>query len=165
MFRKLPRLPSSGMESTYAQGPLAHSYSQKFPTKHWQYISLKQILTKKLSMLWAGLCNQYSDWLRAGRSGDQIPAGARFSTTVQTDPGAHPACRTMGTGSLLGVMSSRGVMLTPLPLLVLWSRKSRAISLLPLWAIRPVQSLSACTRVEERKKNTIYCKFNQHRHI
>ena len=32
-------------------------------------------------------------------------------------------------------------------LLVLWSRKSRAISLLPLWAVRPVQSLSACTRV------------------
>ena len=28
-----------------------------------------------------------------------------------------------------------------------WSRKSRAIHLLPLWAVRPVQSLSACTRV------------------
>ena len=25
--------------------------------------------------------------------------------------------------------------------------KSRAISLLPLWAVRPIQSLSACTRV------------------
>ena len=35
----------------------------------------------------------------------------------------------------------------PSPLLVLWSRKSRAIPLLPLWAVRPVQSLSACTRV------------------
>jgi len=33
------------------------------------------------------------------------------------------------------------------PLLVTWSRKSRAISLLPLCAVRPVQSLSACTRV------------------
>ena len=31
------------------------------------------------------------------------------------------------------------------PLLVPWSRKSRAIPLLPLWAVRPVQSLSACT--------------------
>ena len=29
-------------------------------------------------------------------------------------------------------------------LLVLWSRKSRAIRLLSLWAVRPVQSLSAC---------------------
>ena len=35
----------------------------------------------------------------------------------------------------------------PPPLLVPWSRKSRAIPLLPLWAVRPVQSLSACTRV------------------
>jgi len=38
-------------------------------------------------------------------------------------------------------------MLTPHPLPVLWSWKSRAIPLLPLWAVRPVQSLSACTRV------------------
>ena len=28
-----------------------------------------------------------------------------------------------------------------------WSRKGRAIPLLPLWAARPVQSLSACARV------------------
>ena len=37
--------------------------------------------------------------------------------------------------------------LTHHPLLVPWSRKGRAIHLLPLWAVRPVQSLSACTRV------------------
>jgi len=35
----------------------------------------------------------------------------------------------------------------PLPILVPWSRKSKAIPLLPLRAVRPVQSLSACTRV------------------
>ena len=35
----------------------------------------------------------------------------------------------------------------PSPLLVPWSRKGRAIPLLPLWAVRPVQSFSACTRV------------------
>ena len=35
----------------------------------------------------------------------------------------------------------------PSHLPVPWSRKSRAISLLPLLAVRPVQSLSACTRV------------------
>jgi len=35
----------------------------------------------------------------------------------------------------------------PSPPLVPWSRKSRATLLLPLWAIWPVQSLSACTRV------------------
>ena len=39
------------------------------------------------------------------------------------------------------------MMLTPHPLLVPWSRKSRAIPLLHLWAVRPVQSLIACTRV------------------
>ena len=51
------------------------------------------------------------------------------------------------TGSFPGVKSGRGVTLTPHPLLMLWSRKGRAIPLLPLWAVRPVQSLSACTRV------------------
>jgi len=53
----------------------------------------------------------------------------------------------MGIGSFPGVNSGRGVMLSPHPLLVPWSRKSRAIPLLPLWAVRPVQSLSACKRV------------------
>jgi hypothetical protein len=73
--------------------------------------------------------------------------GTRFSALVQTDPGAHPASCTVGTGSFLGAKSGRGVTLTPHPLLVPWSRKIRAILLLPLWAVRPVQSLSACTRV------------------
>ena len=53
----------------------------------------------------------------------------------------------MGTRSFPGVKSGRGVSLTPHPLLVPWSWKSRAIPLLPLRAVRPVQSLSACTRV------------------
>ena len=46
-----------------------------------------------------------------------------------------------------GVKSGQGVTLTSHPVLVQWSSKSRAIPLLPLWAVRPVQSLSACTRV------------------
>jgi hypothetical protein len=33
------------------------------------------------------------------------------------------------------------------PSLCHWSRKSRTIPLLPLWAVWPIQSLSACTRV------------------
>jgi len=73
--------------------------------------------------------------------------GARFSAPIQTGPGSHPASCAMGTGSFLAVKSGRGVTLTPHPLLVPWSRKFRAIPLLPLWAVRPVQSLSACTRV------------------
>ena len=75
------------------------------------------------------------------------PGGARFSIPVQTSPGAHPVSCTMGTRSFPGVKSGRGVTLTPHPFLVPWSRKGRTIPLLPVWAVRPVQSLSACTRV------------------
>ena len=75
------------------------------------------------------------------------PGGARFSAPVQTGPGAHPASCKMGTGSFSGINRGRRVTLTPHALLVMWSRKSRAIPLLPLWAVRPLQSLSACTRV------------------
>jgi len=46
-----------------------------------------------------------------------------------------------------GVKSARAVTLTLHPLLVPWSWNNRAIPLLPLWAVQPVQSLSACTRV------------------
>ena len=46
-----------------------------------------------------------------------------------------------------GVKSGRGVTLTPHHLLVPWSWKGRAIPLLLLWTVGPVQSLSACTRV------------------
>jgi len=63
----------------------------------------------------------------------------RFATTTSV--------QTMGTGSFPGVKSGRSVRLTPHPLLVPWSKKGGAIPLLPLWAVRPVQSLSACTRV------------------
>ena len=72
---------------------------------------------------------------------------ARFSAPVQTGPGAYPASCTMGTTSFPGVKSGRSVALTSYPLPVPWSRKSIAIPLLLLWAVRPVQSLSACTRV------------------
>ena len=116
---------------------------------------LRNYLRETTSNMWAGQLIRYSDWLRAGRSGDRIPVGARFSAPVQTGPGAQRASCTMCTGSFPAVKSGQGVTLTPHPLLVSWSRKSRAIPLLPsraipllpLWAVRPVESLSACTRV------------------
>jgi TRAP-type uncharacterized transport system substrate-binding protein len=58
----------------------------------------------------AGIAQSFSDWLRAGRSGVRISVGKRFSVLDQTDPGAHPASYTMGTGSFSGVYRpERGV--------------------------------------------------------
>jgi len=88
--------------------------------------------------------SRYSDCLRSGRSGDRIPVGARFFAPVQTGPGVRPASCTMGTRSFRRIKSGRGVTQTPHLVIVPWSRKSRAIPLLPLWA---VQNISACTRV------------------
>jgi hypothetical protein len=50
-------------------------------------------------------------------------------------------------GFFPGEKSGRGMTLTPHSLLAPWSWKSTAIPPLPLWAVRPVQSLSACTMV------------------
>ena len=44
--------------------------------------------------------------------------GTRFSEPVQTDPEAHTASCTTGTGSFPGVRCGRRVTLTPQPLLV-----------------------------------------------
>jgi hypothetical protein len=98
---------------------------------------------------WSGLGSVVGIATGYGLDGPGIISqwGARFTTPVQTGPGAHPASCTMSTGSFLGVKSGRGMTLTPHPLLVPWSRKGRAIPLLPLWAIQPVQSLIACIRV------------------
>ena len=70
--------------------------------------------THRFVIIWTFLVN----CLRAGWSRDRIPVGTRFSAPVQTDPEAHPACCTMGTGSIPGVRCSRGVTLTPHPFLV-----------------------------------------------
>jgi len=104
-------------------------------------------LTCNNLQLWAGQRSRQSDWLRAGRSWDRNPVGARFSAPVHTGLRAHQASCTTGTGSFQGVKSGRGLTLTPHILLVPWSRKSRAISLLPLWALWLSQSLSGSTRV------------------
>jgi len=84
-----------------------------------------------------------------GLDGPEIESqwGTRFSAPVQTGPGAYRASCAMGTASFPGLKSGWGVTLTPHPLLALWSRTSRAIPPLPLWAVWLVQSLRACIRV------------------
>jgi hypothetical protein len=89
---------------------------------------------------------------------------ANFFALIQTGPGAHPASCTMGTEFFPGVNSGQGVTLTSHLRLLPWSRKSRAIPLLPLWAVRPVRGLSACTRVHftlyHIKTQKIFCERN-----
>ena len=106
---------------------------------------LQMIMFEASYCVWAQQRSRYSYWLWAGRSGDQILVEARFSAPVQTSPGAHPASCTMGTRSFLGVKSGRGVTLTPHPFQC--CDKERVEPYFSFWAVRPVQSLSACTRV------------------
>jgi hypothetical protein len=82
--------------------------------------------------------------------------GVRFSALVQTGLGAHPASCTMGTGSFPGVKSAQGVTLTPHPLLVPWSWKSRAIPLLP------PMGRTACTEPQCLYKGDLYHFFYIH---
>ena len=88
-----------------------------------------------------------SDWLRAGRSGDRIPVGGQIFRTCPDRPWGPLSLVYNEYRVFPGVKSGCGVTLTPHPLLVPWSRKGRAIPLLPQWAVLPVQSLSACKRV------------------
>ena len=71
--------------------------------------------------------------------------GGEIFRTCPDRPWGPPSLCTMGTGSFPGVKSGRGLTLTPHLLLVPRSRKSYTST--SLMDLRPVQSLSACTRV------------------
>jgi len=75
------------------------------------------------------------------------PGGGEIFRTYPDRPWGPPSLLYNGYRVFPGGKSGRGVTLTPHPLLVPWSWKTRATPLLPLWAVQPVQSLSACTRV------------------
>jgi len=75
------------------------------------------------------------------------PGGDEIFRTRPYRPWGPPSLLYNGYRVFPGSKERPGRDVDPSPLLVPWSRKSRAIPLLPLWAIRPVQSLSACTKV------------------
>ena len=58
----------------------------------------------------------------------------RLENLIKVHRLRYPASCKMGTGSFPGVKCGQGVLLTPHPLLVPWSWKSRAIPLSTLWA-------------------------------
>jgi len=103
-------------------------YAPRFLVAHWKRFDNDSL---------GYLQNLATGWTVRGSN----PGGSEISPTCP-----EWLC-TMGTGSFPVVKGGRVVTLTPHPLLVPWSRKSRAIPLLPLWTVWPVQSLSACTRV------------------
>jgi hypothetical protein len=103
--------------------------SQELIRQLFHMLTHSTLQITKIGSVWAGYCSRYSDWLRAGRSGDRIPVCARFYAPVQTGPGAHPDSCTMGTGSFPGIESGRGVTLAPHPLLVPKSKNRVALYL------------------------------------
>ena len=100
------------------------------------------------------ICGHTTGWTVRGSN----PGGGEIFRTCPDRPWGPPSLLYNGHRVYRGVKSGRGVTLTPHPLLVPWSWKGRAIPLLPLWAVRSVQSLSACTRVTFTFTFTIYWK-------
>jgi hypothetical protein len=93
-------------------------YMPATPSKRCRFSVETNVNNYYTEILWAGYRSRYSDCLRAGRTGDRIPVGTRFSAPVQTGPEAHTASCTMGIGSLPGVRCGQGVTLTPHSLLM-----------------------------------------------
>ena len=75
------------------------------------------------------------------------PGGGEIFHTCPDPPWGPPSLLYNGYRVFPGGKERPRRYADPSTLLVPWSRRSIAIRLLPLWAVRPVQSLSACTRV------------------
>jgi hypothetical protein len=112
------------------------------------FMSSRFLQSIMLILLWDGQFSRYSHWLRAVRSEGRIPVGGDSFRTCPAGPGDHPVSCTVGTGSLPGVESCRGVMLTPHPLLVPRSKIRVELYLYspygPSWPVKRVKLVLIC---------------------
>jgi len=99
-----PVSPPSPMCNGYRNNFCIFRIRGKGITRYRSFLDIRMLI-------WGpGERSRYRDSLRVGWSGDRIPEGVRFSATVQTGPGGHPASYTTGMGSFPGVKRpGRGV--------------------------------------------------------
>jgi hypothetical protein len=103
----------------------------------------------QVSLMYSGPGSSVGVAIDYGLDGPEIEFrwGRDVSAPVQTGPGAHPACCTMGTGSFPGVKYGWGMLLTTHPLLVPRSWKSRDIGRVEIYLDPPSGPHRACNGV------------------
>jgi hypothetical protein len=67
-----------------------------------KFFSVKAIAYCECVFVASGMGSRYNDLLRAGRSGNRIPVGARFFAPVHNSPTVHPDCYKLVPGHSLG---------------------------------------------------------------
>ena len=134
-----------------------HSFLQnwfkQFPAMHCMLVFqcvffLKIVWFKFLLSFYRGPCSSVGIATGYGLYGPgSNPGGGEIFRTCPDRTWGPPSLLYNGYRVFPGGKERPGRAADPSPLLMPWPRKSRATPLLSLWAIRPVQRLSACTRV------------------
>ena len=98
--------------------------------------------------LWARQLSRYSDWLRDGRSGNRIPVEGEIFRTCPDRPWGPHSLLYNGYRVFPGGKERPGRDADPSsPSSAVGNERVELYLYSPVWAVRPVQSLSACTRV------------------